>query len=63
MADQNLILTLTPAEAVALQRSLDLWPLNDTRPPGFWELQSKLVAAVGANPQAKKEIDVLLESQ
>ncbi|MBB4378223.1 hypothetical protein [Bradyrhizobium sp. SBR1B] len=50
-------LALTPAEAVALQRSLDRQPLSQKPAPGFWSLQIKLRQAVEANPEARRAVE------
>ncbi|MCP2125789.1 hypothetical protein [Bradyrhizobium ottawaense] len=53
----NITLRLTPAEVIALQRSLDRQPISQTPPPGFWSLQVKLSQAVEGNPEAKRAVE------
>ncbi|WP_038970248.1 hypothetical protein [Bradyrhizobium genomosp. III] len=52
----NITLRLTPAEVIALQRSLDRQPISQTPPAGFWSLQVKLSHAVEGSPETKRAV-------
>jgi hypothetical protein len=50
--DVALHLTLSPAEVVAIMRSMDRQPISETPPDGFWDVQVKIKQALEANPDA-----------
>ena len=58
----DVTLKLTPAEVVAIVRSMDRQPISQIPPPGFWSLQIKINRALAADPVAKRAVQSAFES-
>jgi hypothetical protein len=50
----DITLKLTPAQAAEIMRLVDRQPLSEAPPPAFFDLQTKLGAALEANPAAMR---------
>jgi hypothetical protein len=59
MSDPTMTLNLTPQEARAIIRAQDKWPPSEATPEGFFEVQTKIGAALDANPAAKQAYEAL----
>jgi hypothetical protein len=57
----DVTLHLTPAEVVAIVRSMDQSPISQVPPAGFWDAQVKIKQALEANPEAWREVKSALE--
>ncbi|OAF17857.1 hypothetical protein AXW67_06975 [Bradyrhizobium neotropicale] len=55
---QDVTLTLTPQEVLAIIRSMDRQPISETPPAGYWSVQEKIVTAL-RDPRARAEFDKL----
>ncbi|PJG56624.1 hypothetical protein CVM73_03485 [Bradyrhizobium forestalis] len=63
LADEPIVLGLTPAEAVAIVRAMDRWPISERTPPGFFEVQIKIGRALDQNPNRREEVKELERSR
>ncbi|MDA9415711.1 hypothetical protein XH81_12785 [Bradyrhizobium sp. CCBAU 25360] len=61
--DENITLELSPAEALAIVRAQDLWPISKRTPPGFFEVQIKIGRALDQNPDGRKAVKELERSR
>jgi hypothetical protein len=54
----NITVELSPAEVAVIAAAFDRWPtITDPPPPAFFEVESKLQKALGANLEAQKAFE------
>jgi hypothetical protein len=57
--NENIDITLAPAEVVAIVRAQDRWPTAEKTPDGFFDVQTKIAAALDANPAARAAVQAI----
>lgn len=55
-AAQDVTLTLTPQEVLAIVKSMDGWPIIKAPPQGFFAVQVKIGRALDRNPDARNAV-------
>jgi hypothetical protein len=56
---ENIDISLTPAEVVAIVRAQDRWPFGEKTPDGFFDVQAKISTALDANPAARAAVEAI----